>query len=77
MIARLLDKHGDEIARTETAVFNDQHPIIFTVPRTGAGRRPVAMEVTVRFRDPPRPAPLTGDTVTVHAGGITQYATHT
>lgn len=72
MIARLLDKDGEEIARTETTVFDDDHPVIFMVGRKGAGRLPMALEVTVQFRERvPEVAPRPGDTVTVTASAAT------
>lgn len=72
MIARLLDKDGEEIARTQTTVFDDDHPVIFWIGPKGAGRLPMALEVTVQFREwlPERP-PKSGDSVTVTANSAT------
>jgi hypothetical protein len=69
MIARLLAANGEEIAQMVTSVFDDDHPIVFGIGPEGAGRRPVALEVTVTFREwmPDEEPPLPGDTVTVTA----------
>lgn len=73
MIARLLDENGDEIAMTTTTAFDDKHPITFGIGPEGAGRRPMALEVTVAFREwiPDEETPLPGDKVTVMASAAT------
>jgi hypothetical protein len=73
MIARLLDENGDEIAMTTTSAFDDKHPITFGIGPENAWRRPVALEVTVTFREwmPDEGTPRPGDKVTVMASAAT------